>query len=312
MKKIAVVAIGGNSLIKEGGGISFADQLNTVYETCENLVAIIENGYELLITHGNGPQVGYLLLKNHLARNFLPEEPLDSANAMTQGEIGYMITLAMSNVLKRKKINKEVVTLITRVLVDENDEDFKKPSKPIGPFYTREEMENLKKRYGWIFVEDAYRGFRRVVPSPKPKKVLEINAIKNLLEDGKIVIAGGGGGIGVIEKNGDYLGIACVIDKDLTASLMAKELNAQLFIISTAVPYVYLNYGKKNKKPLRKVNLSEIIKYHEEGHFPKGNMGPKIEAAIEFLKNGGKEVIITSPENIERALEKKAGTRIIK
>ncbi len=312
MKKICVCAIGGNSLIKEGGGISFDDQLNTVYETCENLISVIESGYELLITHGNGPQVGYLLLKNHLSRNFLPEEPLDCANAMTQGEIGYMISLAMTNVLKRNKIDKEVVTVITRVLVDEKDENFKKPSKPIGPFYTREEMEVLKRKYGWFFVEDAYRGFRRVVPSPKPKKIIEISAIRELLVEGKVVIAGGGGGIGVIEKNGDYLGIACVIDKDLTGSLLAKELNASLFIISTAVPYVYLNYGKKEQKPLRKVGLKEIINYYKEGHFPKGSMGPKIEAAIEFLKNGGEEVIITSPENIGKALKGKAGTRIFK
>ncbi|MEO0098915.1 MAG: carbamate kinase [candidate division WOR-3 bacterium] len=311
MIKICVCAIGGNSLIRGPNNISFYDQYETVKETCRHLVPIIKSGYELVLTHGNGPQVGFLLLRSHFSRNFLPEVPLEVGNAMTQGEIGYMISEAFTNILKEKKIDKEVVAILTRVLVDAGDSSFHRPSKPIGPFYSRSEAMALAKKHHWVLKEDAGRGYRRIVPSPEPIDILEKKAIKDLLSDGKIVIATGGGGIPVVKKNGYYQGIAAVIDKDLATSLLASLIGAELFIISTAVDGVYLNYGKPKSRLLPILTIRDCQKYLKEGQFPEGSMGPKIKAAIKFLQKGGKEVIITSPEKIPQALKGKAGTKIV-
>ncbi|MEO0102652.1 MAG: carbamate kinase [candidate division WOR-3 bacterium] len=311
MAKICVCAIGGNSLIRGPNNLSFYDQYETVKKTCGHLVPIIKSGYELVLTHGNGPQVGFLLLRSHFSRNLLPEIPLETGNAMTQGEIGYMISEAFTNILKEEKMNKEVVAILTRVLVNLNDLSFKRPSKPIGPFYSRVEALELQKRYNWVLREDAGRGYRRIVPSPEPIDILEKEAIKDLLFDRKIVIATGGGGIPVVKKNGYYQGIAAVIDKDLATSLLATLIGAELFIISTAVDGVYLNYGKPKSRLLPILTIKDCQKYLKEGQFPEGSMGPKIKAAIKFLQKGGKEVIITSPEKISQALKGKTGTKIV-
>jgi carbamate kinase len=311
MGKVCVCAIGGNSLIKGPNNLSFYEQYETVKETCRHLIPIIEAGYELALTHGNGPQVGFLLLRSHFSRNILPEIPLEGGNAMTQGEIGYMITSAFTNILREEKIEKEVVAIITRVLVNQKGLAFRRPSKPIGPFYSRSEAVELEKKYHWVLKEDAGRGFRRLVPSPEPIDILEKEAIRDLIADGKIVIAVGGGGIPVVKENGFYKGIAAVIDKDLATSLLATLIGAELFIISTAVDAVYLNYGKPNRKRLRVLTVEDCKRYLKEGHFPEGSMGPKIRSAIRFLERGGKEVIITSPEKISQALRGKAGTRIV-
>ncbi len=311
MGKICVCAIGGNSLIRGPNNLSFYEQYETVKETCRSLVPIIERGYELVITHGNGPQVGFLLLRSHFSRTILPEIPLEDGNAMTQGEIGYMISEAMTNVLKERRVKKDTVALLTRVLVDQKDKSFRRPSKPIGPFYSRSEAVELTKRYNWVLKEDAGRGFRRVVPSPEPIDILEKEAIRDLLNDGKVVIAVGGGGIPVIKEDSQYKGVASVIDKDLASSLLAILLGAELFIVSTAVDAVYLNYGKPSSKRLSALTREECERFLKEGQFPEGSMGPKIRAACRFLKRRKEGlVLITSPEKIPQALNEKAGTRI--
>jgi len=284
------------------------------------LLPIIKEGYELVITHGNGPQIGFLLLRSHFSRNLLPEIPLEGGNAMTQGEIGYMISETLTNILREKNIEKEAVAVLTRVLVSPFDPSFKRPTKPIGPFYSRAEAAELQKKYQWVMKEDAGRGFRRIVPSPKPLDILEKEAIKDLLDKGSVVIACGGGGIPVVREDGvpterkaiTYRGVASVVDKDLASSLLATLIQASLFIISTAVDRVYLNYGQANQRPLFVLTTKEAKRYLKEGQFPEGSMGPKIKSAIRFLESGGEEVIITSPEKIGMALKGKAGTRVIR
>lgn len=309
--KICVLAIGGNSLIKKDK-ISFADQYETLKETVKGICDLVEKGYEVIVTHGNGPQVGFLLLRSHLSRNRLPEIPLDACNALTQAEIGYMIQLALRNEFKKSGIEKPVVTVVTQVLVDKNDPAFINPTKPIGPFYTKREAHTLTKELGWIIKEDSGRGYRRFVPSPEPKEILEYEEILALVKNGTVVIAAGGGGIPVNYENGDLKPVSAVIDKDLTSSLLAQKVNAELFLISTGVPQVYLNYNKPNQKPLESLTVKEANQYLKSGEFPLGSMGPKIQASIEFLEKSETKrmVIITSPENIGLALENKAGTRI--
>ncbi|MEM3305080.1 MAG: carbamate kinase, partial [Thermoplasmata archaeon] len=227
-----------------------------------------------------------------------------------QGMIGYMLGQSFSNVLRLRGINKEMITILTRVEVDENDPAFKNPTKPIGPFYTRFQAQELIREKGWRMVEDSGRGWRRVVPSPEPKKIVESDAILKLLENGFIVISVGGGGIPVIRKNGGFVGVEGVIDKDLGAATLAKDIDALELIILTAVDVVYLNYGKENQKPLESSNVKEILDYYKQGHFKPGSMGPKIQAAIKFLQNGGRKVLITSPEKLKDAYQGKSGTWI--
>ncbi|MEO0093929.1 MAG: carbamate kinase [candidate division WOR-3 bacterium] len=310
--KIALVALGGNSLIADSSKISFADQLATVRATIRNLAELIKSDYRLVITHGNGPQVGFILLRSHLARNRLPEIPLDCANAQTQAEIGFMIQLAIKNELAQLNINRQVVTVVTQVVVDKNDPSFQNPTKPIGPFYTKREAAILEKEWGWVCKEDAGRGFRRCVASPEPKAIVEAEAICNLVHSGAIVIAAGGGGIPVIQTNGQLSGVPAVIDKDLASSLLATTLNAELFLISTSVPNVYRNYNRPDATPISEMNLAEAKALLASGQFPAGSMGPKIEAAIRFLDKGGKLVIITSPTKIASALKGESGTRIVR
>lgn len=309
--KITVVAIGGNSLIRSKGKNSFAEQMATLESSCEPIVELIRSGERVLLTHGNGPQVGFLLLRSYLARNRLPEIPLDAGNAQTQAEIGYMIQQVLDNQLNRAGLNRRVVTVVTQVVVDKNAPAFQNPSKPVGPFYTREEAVKLQQELGWAMKEDAGRGFRRLVPSPQPKGIVEIDEIKALVTAGAIVVCCGGGGIPVVEDDGRLVGTAAVIDKDLASALLGNLLTAERLIISTAVDRVYLNYGQPDAQPLERVTATEMRRYLRGGHFPEGSMGPKVQATLDFLAGGGKEVLITDPEHIGPAIAGRAGTRIV-
>ena len=313
MPKLAVVAIGGNSLIKDKDHQTVEDQYNCIFETSLHIVKLIEEGMNVIVTHGNGPQIGFILLRSEISKNQLHEVPIPSAGADTQGAIGYQIQQAIGNILKEKGIKKNVITIITQVLVDKHDVAFKQPRKPIGPFLTEEDAQVKKKKYNWDIIEDAGRGFRRVVASPIPIKIIEEDAIENLVKNDFIVIAVGGGGIPVIEDEyGNLCGVSAVIDKDRASSLLARNLKADYLIISTPVKNVYLNYGTENQQAISEMSLQEAKQYCAEGHFQKGSMLPKIESAIEFLEDGGKAVIITTPELIADAVAGKAGTRIVK
>lgn len=277
----------------------------------KQISTMVEKGYKVVITHGNGPIVGNIVLRNEAAKNTVPPMPLYICDADSEGGIGYMLQQTIYNHLRGMRYSGEVATVITQVVVDKDDQAFRNPTKPIGPFYSGEEALAVEREKGWKFVEDSGRGYRRVVPSPRPKKVIEAAVIRKLCALGVIVIAAGGGGVPVIELgNGNLQGVDAVVDKDLSTSLLAREIDAELFINLTQVDMVSLNYGKPDQEGLRDVSLADIKKYFERGHFPPGSMGPKIEAAVEFLEAGGKEVIITSPERMEDALQGRAGTRI--
>ncbi|BAJ62160.1 carbamate kinase [Anaerolinea thermophila UNI-1] len=313
-KKTAVIAIGGNSLIKDNAHQKIEDQYQAAKETCYHIADMIEAGWNVAIGHGNGPQVGLILRQSEVAAKVehLPETPLDVCGAESQGLIGYLLQQNLQNELFRRKIHQNVATVITQVLVDKNDPAFQHPTKPIGGFMTEEEAKRKAEELGWTVVEDAGRGWRRVVASPDPKEVVELDTIKALIEAGVIVITVGGGGIPVIDKgDGDYVGIAAVIDKDFASSLLAQEINADIFIISTAVEKVALNYGKPNEKLIDRMTVAEAKQYIQEGHFAKGSMLPKVQACIRYLEAGGKEALITSPENIGRALRGETGTWIV-
>jgi carbamate kinase len=315
-KKVAVIAIGGNSLIKDTKHQSVEDQYLAATETCVHIADMIEAGYEVVIGHGNGPQVGFILRRSEIAAKAegMHEVPLDVCGADSQGAIGYSLQQNLQNELHRRGINKPVATVVTQTLVDREDPAFKSPSKPIGGFMDEIEAKRRQKEMGWTVVEDAGRGWRRVVASPNPKEIVEIESIKALIKSGTIVIAVGGGGIPVIRNaKGDLEGVAAVIDKDFGSSLLATNVDAEVFVISTAVERVALNYGKPDQKWLDKITLSDAKKYLAEGtHFAKGSMAPKIQAVIRFLEAGGKQAIITNPENIGRALKGETGTWIIK
>jgi len=312
MNKLAVIALGGNSIIRDNQAGTIRQQEINTYETCINLIEMIRNGYNLIITHGNGPQVGNILLRNEAGYNQykIPKMPLDICVADSQGGIGYMIERQLKNILYEKKIKKDVVTLITQVIVDINDPAFKEPTKPIGPYYIKEEADLLSGVNNWVFKEDLRKkGWRRIVASPKPKNILNKRIIKNLAHKGIIIIAAGGGGVPVyIDENRRLEGIDAVIDKDLASSLLATEVGADELFILTDVPKVYLNYKKTNQVGLDQLKLNEAISYYNEGQFASGSMGPKILAAIEFIKNGGKETIITDAAQL--SIDKK-GTRIV-
>jgi len=311
-KKTAVVAVGGNSLIKPGEKGTFEEQYNAVVDTVENVIKLIHEGFRVVITHGNGPQVGNILIQSEAAKNIVPTIPMDIAGAFTQGGLGYMISQVIKNHLVEHKYNTDVATIVTQVLVDKNDPAFKNPTKPVGPFYkNREELNDKIEKEGWVVIEDAGRGFRRVVASPKPLDILEKKVIKDLIENDVIVIAVGGGGIPVVNDNGKFKGVAAVIDKDFASSLLATEIKADYFIISTGVEKVAINFNKPDMKLIDKMNIKECKQYISEGHFAKGSMLPKIEASMKFLENGGKNVIITSPEKIFDAVNGKTGTHII-
>lgn len=306
----AVVAIGGNSLVRPGERCRLDEQRRNLLATCEGIAAVIAAGYRVVMTHGNGPQVGDALLRSELAASQVEPMPLDACVAETQGSIGYLLQQALPEALQRHGVRRPVVTIVTQVLVSPRDPALRDPTKPVGPFYPREEAERRRASAGWHLVEDAHRGYRRVVPSPRPKEIIELPAIQAVLASGALVIACGGGGIPVIFRRDRLVGIDAVVDKDLTSSLLASELEAELFLISTSVDCVALNYGAPGERPLEHLGASEARRYLREGQFPPGSMGPKIEAALGYLERGGKLVIITSPERIAEALHGLAGTRI--
>jgi carbamate kinase len=310
---IAVLAIGGNSLIKDKDHIALSSQYEAIQETSKYMAELIAEGLRLVITHGNGPQVGFIYRRGELARSELPLVPLDICGADTQGAIGYMIQMALLNEFRKLRVKKKVAAVVTKTIVDKNDPSFQHPSKPIGSFMSEEEAILHKKEAGWQVMEDAGRGFRRVVPSPIPREIIELDVIRLLVDDGYIVIAAGGGGIPVIRnEQGDLEGVEAVIDKDMGSSLLARNLGADTFIISTSVDAVYLNFGQVDQKPLHRISLSEIKKYLKEGHFKPGSMRPKIEAVIGFIEGGGEKAIITSPENLLKAIKGETGTTITK
>lgn len=309
--KVAVVAVGGNSLILDKDHQTVADQYDAACKTMVHVADMIEQGYNVVLTHGNGPQVGFILLRSEIARSQIHDVPLDSCGADTQGAIGYNFQMALGNEFKKRNINKPVVTVVTQVLVDKNDKSFKNPSKPIGSFYSEEEAKERIAKDKWEMVEDAGRGWRRVVASPLPLEIIEENAIKALTEKGFCVVAVGGGGIPVVkDENGMLKGAAAVIDKDFASSLLASNINADVFIVSTAVEKACLNFGKPDQKSLDKITVGELEKYCEEGHFKPGSMLPKCQAIIKFIKNGGKHAIITNPENLAKAVKGEAGTHV--
>jgi carbamate kinase len=311
LTKTAVVAIGGNSLIKDKQHQTVPDQFANTDETCIHIAEMIKQGWRVVITHGNGPQVGFILLRSELASNVLHTVPLDSCGADTQGALGYMIQQLLGNRLRRMSDDTSVVTLVTQVVVDLNDAAFQNPSKPIGPFYDEQKARLYEREQGWVVVEDAGRGWRRVVPSPIPREIVEQDAIRDLLESGFVVVAVGGGGIPVVrDEKGDLRGVEAVIDKDYASSLLAAGLDADLLLISTSVEQVCLDYGGPDQKPLDRLTVAQAKEYLEQGQFPPGSMGPKIQSVIEFLEKGGKEALITSPENLAHALRGETGTRI--
>ncbi len=315
MSKLAVVAIGGNSLIKDEKHKTVEDQYQAAKETTFHIADMIEAGWTVAIGHGNGPQVGFILRRSEIAAKAegMHEVPLDVCGADSQGAIGYALQQTLQNELNRRGIKKPVATVVTQVLVDKADPAFKNPSKPIGSFMDESEARHREKDMGWSVVEDAGRGWRRVVASPLPKEVVELESVKTLIDAGAIVITVGGGGIPVIDAGEQgYQGVAAVIDKDFASSLLARLLKADLFLISTAVEKVAVNFGKPDQKWLDKMTLAEAKAYLAEGsHFAKGSMAPKIEAIIWFLENGGKQALITNPESIGRALKGETGTWIV-
>jgi len=314
-RRVAVVAIGGNSLIRGAEHQSVEDQYEAAKETTRHIAEMIEAGWDVAIGHGNGPQVGFILRRSEIAAKVegMHEIPLDVCGADSQGAIGYALQQNLQNWLFKRKIRKNVATVVTQVLVDRNDPAFQNPTKPIGGFMDENEAKRREAAMGWSVVEDAGRGWRRVVASPLPKEVVELDTVKALINAGVVVITVGGGGIPVIETgSGDYAGTAAVIDKDYASSLLAQSIGADLFLISTAVEKVALNYGKPDEQWLDRITISEVKKYLAEGkHFAKGSMAPKIQAIIWYMEAGGKHAIITTPENIGRALRGETGTHIV-
>jgi carbamate kinase len=313
-KKLAFVAIGGNSLIKSKELQKVEDQHDAIRETVTHVVDLIEQGYHVVISHGNGPQVGFIMRRSEVARQAtgLHLVPLVNAVADTQGSIGYQIQQSMNNELAARSLAGQCVTLVTQVVVDESDPAFENPAKPVGEFFDSSQLESIRKEYPeWSLVEDAGRGYRRVVPSPKPIDIVEKPIIESLLKEGYHVVAAGGGGIPVVKHGKDLDGVDAVIDKDLVSSLLAGQLGAELLIISTAVEQVALNYGKPNQQLIGTMTVKEAEEYIAQDHFAPGSMLPKIEAALKFVKSGGKRVIITAPEFIKEAVLSGKGTHIV-
>ena len=315
MKQRAVIALGGNALIRDESRCSIDDQLAAVQEMAGHISDFIELGYEVVITHGNGPQVGFILRRSELAfeAGELHFVPLKNCVANTQGAIGYQIQESLANAFARRNIEKTPIVLVTLVEVNPGDPSFSRPTKPIGVFYQKEKAESLAQEHpDWHLVHQAGKGYRRVVPSPRPLRIIEMDAIGALADAGFVVVAAGGGGIPVIRhEDGELQGVNAVVDKDLTASLLACEWGAQLLIIPTKIENVFLDYGTKASRPLTQIRVEEEKKYIAEGQFEKGSMLPKIEAAVDFLNRGGERVIITSPENLVRSMQDNSGTQVV-
>ncbi len=311
MKPLVVLAIGGNSLIKDPSRVTVEDQISVCKETARHIVRIIKQGFRILITHGNGPQVGFILRRTELAKNELHLVPLDSIVADTQGALGYILQMAISNELRTQGINYPIATIITQVVVNKNDPSFQNPTKPIGSFMDETTALYHQKNDGWTVIEDAGRGYRRVVPSPHPIRIVESDTIKTLLEKDHIIIAVGGGGIPVYENNGGILkGIEAVIDKDFASSLIARSIHADILLISTSVDHVYINHGTTEAQPLKNISIKDALEYIHQGQFGQGSMLPKIQASIEFVKQTKNRTIISNTENLLEAINGKTGTHI--
>jgi len=310
--KVAVVAVGGNALVKDKTKQTVEDQFDAARDTMGHIAEMIKAGWNVVLSHGNGPQVGFILRRSELALHELHPVPLDYCGADTQGAIGYMFQKALNNHFEEKGMDKQALTVVTMVEVDKNDPAFQNPTKPIGSFLDEETAKDRMKT-GKTFVEDAGRGWRQVVPSPKPMRIVEVDAIKTLVDAGFVVVASGGGGIPVVEKeDGGLIGIEAVIDKDFASALLAETIKADLLLISTAVEKVAINFNKPDVKWLDKMTVAEARQYIAEGHFAPGSMLPKVQACIEFLEKGGEKALITDPENIPRALNGETGTWIVK
>ncbi len=313
LPRSTVITLGGNAILPARGTGTFEEQLAITRVTMQPIAQLVKEGVTVVLSHGNGPIVGNILIRNEAARDQIPPMPLDVCDADSQGGIGYMMQQMLQNELYRVGISRSVATVVTQVIVDERDPAFRRPTKPIGPFYTQDRARTLAKEKGWTVVEDAGRGYRRVVPSPKPLEIVEIAAIRRLVDDGGIVIAAGGGGIPVSRQwDGTLHGVEAVIDKDLASSLLARVLGFEALVIVTGVDKVAIHFGKPEQRELTHVTATELERHAADGHFPVGSMGPKIQAAIEFVRGGGREVYITSPEKVREALEGKAGTRIVR
>ena len=312
--QLAVVAFGGNALIKKGQEGTQWEQLENARETARSLIPILKEGYRLVLVHGNGPQVGNVLIQVEEAVTKVPPLSLDVCVAMSEGSIGYMLEVALLNELRRRRLRRHrgVVTVVTEVVVDQNDPGFRRPTKPIGPFYPRFRADFLMHKQGWSMVEDAGRCWRKVVPSPRPIEVVQKEAIRRAVEDGGIVIAGGGGGVPVYRTGqGELRGVEAVIDKDYTAALIAADLHADLFVILTGVDQVAIHFGQPDQKGIRCMDVKEARAHQAAGQFPEGSMGPKIRAAIEFVEKTGREVLITSSPRLPEAVRGRAGTRLV-
>jgi len=310
---IVLVAMGGHAFMQTGEKGSIEDHERNSDRIAELLMSLVARDYQMVITHGNGPQVGNLLIQQEQARGTVPVMPLDVLVAMTEGSLGYILQQSLLNQLRKRDIPRYVVTVVTQVIVDEQDEAFSKPSKPIGPFLTREEAEKRRDEMGWVIREDPdRRGWRRLVPSPTPVRVIQRQMIRDAALSGHIVVACGGGGIPIKQdEKKNYVGIEAVVDKDLTSAVMATNVGSELLIILTAVRQVYVNFGKPDQRPLGAVTLEEIERLRDAGHFPPGSMGPKIDAVIHFLHHGGRRALITDPESLPRAIEGRAGTHFL-
>ncbi len=311
-RRVAVVAVGGNSLIKDKAHQTIPDQYAAAAESMGHIAGMIQAGWEVVITHGNGPQVGFILRRSELSRHELHEVPLDYCGADSQGAIGYMFQQALYNVFRLRGMPKQAATVVTQVLVSAEDPAFKHPSKPIGSFMDEPTASDRAAGEGWAVVEDAGRGWRRVVASPRPVKIVQREVIEAMIAAGFVVIAVGGGGIPVVEDPaGNLIGVEAVIDKDFASALLASSIRADLFLISTAVPQIALNYGKLDQQWLDKISLAEAKQYLQQGHFAKGSMGPKVQAIINYLEAGGKRALVTDPQNIGRALAGETGTWVV-
>jgi carbamate kinase len=306
-KKIAVVAFGGNAILPENQRGTFEEQQTNSDAACQPFVEIVRNGYELIAVHGNGPHVGNLLLQMERAADEVPVLPLYVCGACTQGQIGFILSNSLRKAFHEAGINKAVMVMITSTEVDPADTAFQQPTKPIGLFYNEEKAKQLNSEKGWQLIEDSGRGYRRVVPSPQPKRILESANIKELVNKGNVLVACGGGGIPVIQDRGQFKGVDAVIDKDLASSVLAQEVGAELYVIITSVPQVAINFGKPNMQKLDTITIDEAKQYMAEGHFGAGSMGPKIAAAINFIEAGGKEVLITTAGNVCTALNSRCG-----
>jgi len=308
---LIVIALGGNALLQRGQKGTVEEQFTNVKKTAARVADLIQRGNKIVLTHGNGPQVGATLLRHEAAKSIVPPFPLDACGAETQGFIGYMVQQALRNELKSRGMEKFVVTVITRVIVDKHDSAFQHPTKPIGPFYSKEEAEKVREQKPELVIkEDAGRGYRRVVPSPDPKIIAERYAIKALVDAGFVVVACGGGGIPIIEENELAVGVEAVIDKDLAGQRLATLIGANIFVILTDVDGAYVNYGKPNQELIREITSGKLRNYAKEGQFKEGSMGPKVEAAIRFVESGGERAVIASLGSLIEALDNKTGTQV--